>query len=329
MSYSHLTQRERYVITHLRFAGLSYREIGRRLMRSHTTILREVKRNQSIQGTYHYDFSHLNAIARRRIARHSKRQENKSLIRYVTHRLTKNWSPEQISNRLKLDHSNNSSMRISTETLYLWIYRGVIQLPQAFRHLRTQRRKRKVARQSSSKRGVIANRKAIATRPAIVDKKLRYGDWEGDTIIGQQGSGAIATHVERKSLYLIAGKLPGKHAEPLTQVTVNKFRKIPKGLRKTLTFDNGKEFSDFKNIEKKLKLDVYFADPYSSWQRGCNENINGLLRQYFPKGSDFTNYSDKDIEIAVREINNRPRKSLNYRTPAEVMRAVRHRCTLN
>ncbi len=328
MSYSHITQRERYVIFHLYISGYSFREIGRRLLRSHSTISREIKRNQNKLSKYHYNFSHCYCIARKKLARHQRRLNNKKLVRYVITRLKKNWSPQQISNRLKLKYADNLNMRVSTETIYQWVYQQKIALPQSFQCLRAQRAKRKKRRKSKNDSGVIAARKMINTRPLAVAGKRRYGDWEGDTIIGQQGTGAIVTHVERKSLYLIAGKLPSKHAKPLSKVTAQKFRKIPKYLRKTLTVDNGSEFADFKTIEKKSKIDVYFAEPYSPWQRGCNENINGLLRQYFPKGSDFTNYSDKDVEIAVREINNRPRKTLNYRTPAEVMRDVRKRCAL-
>ena len=166
----------------------------------------------------------------------------------------------------------------------------------------------------------IAHR--IGDRSACVDLKSRYGDWEGDTVIGKQGTGAIVSHVERKSRYLITGKLLDKQAEPLATISIKLFKNIKASLRKTLTVDNGKEFAAFKTIEAKTKLTIYFADPYSSWQRGCNENTNGLLRQYFPKGIDFTTITAKALAQATRRINNRPRKCLNYRTPSEVFWAA-------
>jgi IS30 family transposase len=158
----------------------------------------------------------------------------------------------------------------------------------------------------------------IDQRPSIVDMRERFGDWEGDTLEGKQGSGGLATHVERKCRYLIAGKLPDKKAATMTQQSITSFRKTPRILRQTLTVDNGKEFSNFKELEKRTGLKVYFADPYAAWQRGTNENTNGLLRQYFPKGTDFRTISDKDVAIVVKKLNNRPRKCLNYQTPHEV-----------
>ncbi len=156
-----------------------------------------------------------------------------------------------------------------------------------------------------------------AERPEAVDNRKRFGDWEGDTVEGAKGSGGIASHVERKSRYLIATKLPDKTAETMTIASAKAFRRVPRIMRKTLTVDNGKEFSYFKQLEKKTGFSIYFADPYSAWQRGSNENTNGLIRQYFPKGTNFKDITNKDLALVVKKINHRPRKCLNYQTPHE------------
>ena len=148
--------------------------------------------------------------------------------------------------------------------------------------------------------------------------RQRFGDWEGDTVEGAKGSGDITTHVERKSRYLIAGKLINKTAEVTANAVTSAFRRLPKTLRHTLTLDNGKEFAGFRDIEKGTGLTVYFADPYSAWQRGTNENTNGLLRRYFPKGMDFRTVNEKTLAETVKKLNHRPRKCLGYRTPHEV-----------
>ena len=157
----------------------------------------------------------------------------------------------------------------------------------------------------------------IAERPGIVNTRARVGDWEGDTVEGDKGGEHIATHVERKSRYLMASKLSDKSAPTIAAKTIACFQKIPRIARKTLTVDNGKEFAKFHDIEVKISLDIYFSDPYFPWQRGTNENTNGLLRRYFPKGSNLK-LSDEQLALIVKKINNRPRKCLNYLTPHEV-----------
>ena len=322
MSYTHLTEKERYVISHLIAYGLSVREVARRLCRSHSTISRELKRNRAGGGVYWYHGIDKWIKPRRTVARHKRRQHNVRLMRYVISRLKRKWSPEQIANRLKVDYPDNRAMRFSHEGIYQWIYNQSKVDKPYYEYLRRGRKKRRRQVGYGAGRGLIPDRRSIHKRPTCVDLVKRFGDWEGDTILGKQGTGAIVTMVERKSLYLLAGKLESKSAEPLSTLSNRKFEKLPSKLKRTLTVDNGKEFADFKSIEKQSRLTVYFADPYASWQRGCNENINGLLRQYFPKKSSFRPITDKAVENAVRCLNNRPRKSLNYRTPSEVMRDV-------
>jgi IS30 family transposase len=233
-------------------------------------------------------------------------------------RIKLDWSPEAISGRLKVEYTSDTQMRISHETIYRWIYLDSRNKGDLHRHLRRRHKYRRRQKRYGSGRRFIPGRISIDQRPSIVDTRERFGDWEGDTLEGGKGSGGLATHVERKCRYLLAAKLTDKKAATMTQQSITSFRKTPRILRQTLTVDNGKEFSNFKELEKRTGLKVYFADPYAAWQRGTNENTNGLLRQYFPKGTDFRNIPEKDIAIVVKKLNNRPRKCLNYQTPHEV-----------
>lgn len=321
MSYGHITSEERYVIYHLTLCRLSNREIGRRLGRHHTTIAREVERNGPQHGgVYWHEWAHAQARKRRHQARHHRKMNNRKLYRYVRSRITRGWSPETISGRLRLDHEADPDMRISAEGIYQWVFRDARDGGALYKSLRWKRKHRRKQRRYGAGRGLIPDRVPITERPAIVDTRSRFGDWEGDTVEGAKRSGHIVTHVERKSRFLIAAKLNDKRAQPLAEASVNAFRRIPTRLKKTLTFDNGKEFSAFHILEQKAGFEVYFANPYSAWERGTNENTNGLLREYFPKGSDFSLVTKEALAEAVKRLNNRPRKCLGYRTPAEVLK---------
>jgi IS30 family transposase len=188
-----------------------------------------------------------------------------------------------------------------------------------YKFLRQGHRKRRKKRGSLNNQGQIPDRRPISERPKAVDKRAELGHWEGDTVVGKSHGSFVASHVERKSRYLLVGLMDDKSAESMNVTTRQLFRKIPMTQRKTMTFDNGKEFAGFKALEKFVGFRCYFADPYSSWQRGTNENANGLLRQFFPKGTDFNEISKKEIDTAVALLNNRPRKCLDYRTPHEVL----------
>ncbi len=239
-------------------------------------------------------------------------------------KLNLDWSPEAIAGRLRVDYPDDKTMRISPETIYRWIYRDSRNKGNLHHHLRRCHKYRRRQKRYGSGRRFIPGRISIDLRPPIVATRERFGDWEGDTMEGSKGSGGLATHVERKCRYLLAAKLTDKKAVTMTQESIRHFKKIPSVLRQTLTLDNGKEFSQFKELEKRTGLKVYFADPYAAWQRGTNENTNGLLRQYFPKGTDFRNISEKEIAIVVKKLNNRTRKCLNYQTPYEVYRQALH-----
>lgn len=323
MPYSHLALEERYVIYHLILYGLSYREIGRRLNRHHTSISREINRNRPTYGddaVYWHESAQEYAGQRKQRPRHIAKRTNDRLVNYVRRKIVQDWSPEQISGRLQIDFADNKSMQVSHEALYQWIYLDAINGGTLYTHLRCHHKKRRKQKRYGSGRGLIPGRVSISERPAAVDLRERFGDWEGDSVEGSKGSGAIASHVERKSRYLIAAKLSDKKANTMALKSIKAFWRVPKAMRKTLTLDNGKEFSSFKQIEDRTGLVVYFADPYAAWQRGLNENTNKLLRQYFPKGMDFRKLTDHELALKVKMLNNRPRKCLNYQTPQEVYR---------
>lgn len=322
MPYHHFTREEQYVIAHLTIAEFSQREIGRRLGRHHTSIGREIRRNRPTyadDAVYWYDAAEHYAKERRHKARH-RRRHHQRLVAYVTSKLRLEWPPEAIAGRLKVDYPDDEQMRIRHETIYRWIYVDSRNKGALHRHLRRRHKYRRRQKRYGSGRRFIPGRVSIDLRPPVVDARERFGDWEGDTVEGGKGMGGLATHVERKSRYLIPAKLTDKKAVTMTEESIRFFRKTPRRFRLTLTVDNGKEFSQFKEIETKTGLVVYFADPYAAWQRGTNENTNGLLRYYFPKGTDFRGISEKEVALVVKKLNNRPRKRLNYQTPHEVYR---------
>jgi IS30 family transposase len=185
--------------------------------------------------------------------------------------------------------------------------------------LPSQHKRRRKQRRYGSLRGLIPGRISIRQRPAVVEQRRRFGDWEGDTVYGRSTSHCLLTSVERKSRYLIASKISDRRAATVAQCHIDQFSALPTSWRQTLTLDNGKEFCGFTELERQTCISVFFADPYCAWQRGCNENSNGLLRRYFPKGTDFSQVSDEHLASVVDILNNRPRKCLDYRTPHEVV----------
>lgn len=318
MSYQHITLKERYVIYHLCLMRLSFREIGRRLGRHHMTISREVKRNGPVRGVYWDQSAQDRAMARRKQPRHWRRASTPALVGYVHSCLYQDWSPATISACLALEFPRNRQMRISAEGIYRWIYQDAADGGSLFQHLPRRHKRRRRQWRGDSARGLIPGRVSIHERPPGIESRRRFGHWEGASVEGLKGSGGIATHVERKSRFLLAGKLTDKRAETFNQTTQRLFAQMPVKWRKSLTVDNGKEFAQFKQLEKATGMRVYFADPYSPWQRGTNENTNGLLRHYFPKGINWKTVSDQMLATAVDKLNNRPRKCLGYRTPLEV-----------
>jgi len=327
MSYTQLTMEERYVIYHLNLAGFKPADIARQLGRHPGTVGRELKRNACSLGPgYLCDTAQRLARERRDQALRRYKLDDSPLGRYVRDGLTQRWSPEQIVGRLERDHPRDPSMRVTHETIYRWVYRQHTlgeRWDQQLRRRRARRRRRIPGeRGTCGGRGQIPGRVGIEQRPVIVDQRRRFGDWESDTVEGAKGRGLLATHVERKSRYLRMGKLDDKRAATFNHASITALAPLPSSLRRTMTADNGKEFADFAQLERRLNLHVYFANPHAPWERGVNENTNGLIRDFFPKGTDFRGVSHRQVAHVERLLNNRPRKCLHYRTPAEVLNAL-------
>jgi IS30 family transposase len=321
MSYRQLTLYERFAIYQLHAAQFGVREIARRVNRDHSTISRELKRNRSpiCEGRYDITFAHERTMERRQRARHHRRAGDASLRRYVFERLVAHWSPDAIAGRLKLDFPRNASMRMSHEGIYRWIYVDAKAGGSLYQCLRWQHKRRRKQRRYGSVRGLIPGRVSIRERPKVVHRRSRFGDWEGDTVYGRNTRDCLLTQVERKSRYLIANKISDRRASTVALRHIEHFSAMPISWRRTLTLDNGSEFAAFNQVEQHTGVRVFFADPYCAWQRGSNENTNGLLRRYFPKGTNFSDVSHEQLAAVVETLNNRPRKCLSYRTPVEVV----------
>ena len=319
MSYHHLTMAERNVIHNLQMFGQSQAKIARCLGRSPTTIGRELKRNPNSSGQYLPDIAQIKANARRRACICRPRTGDAALMDHVERKIRARWSPEQIAGRLRAKPPKHlAGVPISHATIYRWIW-ACPERSKRFRpYLRIAKKKRRKPYGKPSLRGQIPNRVSIDERPEVVADRDRLGDWEGDTVVGKGRSGYVATCVDRASRYLVARKQHGCSAKETTASLHSSMRRLPRDRRLTLTLDNGREFSGHEKIARLLSLSVYFAAPYSSWQRGTNENTNGLLRQYLPKTESFLQLTGWQLERYVTQLNNRPRKCLNYRTPAEV-----------
>jgi transposase, IS30 family len=316
MSHTQLTSKDRFVLERLFRSKVKQKEIARILKKGEGTISKELKRNKDKNGQYHAKTA-IKKLEKRRTKANQKckKMSSKSWLKqYVVRKLKKYWSPEQIAGRLEEKHK---SKVICHETIYQFVYN---ERPDLKKYLRCKKRKYRkrhgtIAREKFRERN---KKKWIDSRPAIVEKRERIGDWEGDTIRGGDRKSAVLTHVERKSGYLLADRLLRAFAEKTRLKTVETFSKIPKKKKHTITYDNGSEFAEHQTTEMLIMMAIYFANAYHSWERGTNENTNGLLRQFFPKGTDFTKITDFDLQTAVKLINNRPRKRLHYRTPKEV-----------
>lgn len=321
MPEGQLTIDERQIITQMRRAGQRPAAIARRLGRHRGTVGRELARNADELSGYHYHDAQHRAEARRGAANRRDKLAAGPLAQAVRRGLRQRWSPEQIAGRLRRDHPRDESMRVSHETIYRWVYRQHREGQCWHEQLRRRRAKRRsrVAGRREDGRGRIPGRVGIEKRPKAVDQRARFGDWESDTVEGAKGSGLLVTHVERKSRYVRLGKLADKRAATLSRVSRRVLGDLPAKLRRTMTTDNGKEFADFKTMQQTLQLKVYFANRHAPWERGANENTNGLLREFFPKGSDFGKISRARLASAQRMLNNRPRKCLDYRSPVEVL----------
>ncbi|MDQ6966199.1 MAG: IS30 family transposase [Mariprofundaceae bacterium] len=309
MNYTQLTQEQRYQIAVLKKAGHMQTDIAELIGVHKSTISREISRNKGQRG-YRPKQAHCLALERRQAkVRSSITAEDWLRIEAL---LRQEWSPDEIGERLRLE----GQRFVSHEWIYQHVYADKKQGGDLYTSLRCQKQRRK-RYGSNNRRGKIPNRVGIEQRPDIVDRKARIGDWEGDTIIGKGHKGAIVSLVERKSIYTLLEKLERKKADLVADAEIRLLSPF-KDRVYTITKDNGLEFAEHQRVADKLKADVFFAHPYASWERGLNENTNGLVRQYIPKNRRFNTVTDDEIDFIMHRLNHRPRKSLGYRTPHEV-----------
>lgn len=314
MSYTQLSADERLELYQLKQKQLSHRAIARQLGRSPSTISRELKRNQNQAGIYLPDSAQVKMQQRRQAAKTAFGSIPSKIITQLKARLRQYHSPQQIAGRL---HREGHST-LSHETIYQMIYRDYEGMGVYARYLRQSHIRRHKRGSKQGKRGVIANRVGIEQRPSIAKQKTQIGHWEGDTVIGGNHLGAIATHVDKASKFLVARVMKTRTAAEMNRVSIAAFSQMSAEQRRTFTFDNGKEFSGHEQMAKALNVKCYFANPYHSWERGLNEHTNGLIRQFFPKGTNFKIVKQQQVDHVVDLINHRPRRSLDYRTPHEV-----------
>jgi len=300
-------------------AGHSLRSIAALLGRAPSTVSREVKRNG---GRRDYRASEADQAAWDRAHRpkRCKLVENRALARIVAKKLKQLWSPEQIAGWLKRTYADDENFQVSYETIYRSLFiqaRGALK-KELLQHLRRKRATRRSRHhtQKTDNHGRITNSVSISERPAAVEDRAVPGHWEGDLISGT-GNTYIATLVERHTRYVMLAKVDSKHTETVINALIKQAHKLPSELYKSLTWDRGKELADHQRFTLATDIDVYFCDPQSPWQRGSNENTNGLLRQYFPKGTDLSVHSQAKLNAVARQLNERPRKTLDFETPAE------------
>jgi Transposase and inactivated derivatives, IS30 family len=305
MSYTHLTQTERYQISVLKRAGHTQKEIAGLLGRSTSTISRELARNLGRRGYRPIQAQKMSDV--RAQGSRNARKIAPEVWAAVIERLKAQHSPEQIAAFLPVSH----------EAIYQYIYADKWQGGHLHRELRCQKKRRKRYGSGQNRRGQIPDRRDISTRPASVERRNRIGHWEGDTIIGARQKQAIVTMVERKSGLTLLFKVTHKTSDAVAQGIMRMMAPIKKKV-KTLTFDNGLEFARHAMIDQAIGCTSYFAEPYSSWQRGTNENTNGLIRQYLPKSRAFNNVTQRELDMIMERLNNRPRKRLGWKTPHEV-----------
>jgi IS30 family transposase len=325
MHYKQITIEERDEIQKMLWEKASIRTIAKKLCRSPSSITRELKRNQSKE-------MHLyrSRIAQERTDEYKthrgreKRLKNEEIRKYVIEKLKEGWSPEQISGRIQID---NPGTTISHEAIYQFVYAQVFRngwgnVKPEHEDLRIYlRRRRKRRIHKGTRRCQRVHRpkgRSITERPEIVNDRKRIGDWEGDSVESKDHKPGINTLVERKIGYLIITKLKAKTSKATVEAVTSKFSKVDEKLKKTITVDNGPENQDWESIENETGMLCYFANPYHSWERGTNENTNGLIREYFPKKTDFTIIPDEEIQFVQDLLNNRPRKRLGYIKPSEL-----------
>ena len=314
-----LTLSEREEISRGAVAGHSIRSIAELLGRAASTVSREIKRNGG-RRDYRANKAEQAAWNRAHRPKICKLVENRALAHIVAKKLTQRWSPEQIAGWLKKTYPEDENYQVSHEIIYRSLYvqaRGALK-KELIKHLRTRRsiRQSRHGNSSGEGQGQIKDMVRISERPAAVEDRAVPGHWEGDLIVGSNDS-YMATLVERHTRYVMLAKVDGKDTKTVISALIKQSKKLPRELYRSLTWDRGKELSDHKRFSLATDIDVYFCDPQSPWQRGSNENTNGLLRQYFPKGTDLSVHSQRHLNNVACELNDRPRKTLDFCSPAE------------
>lgn len=317
MGYTRISFEERRLIYQWRKDGLNLSEIARRLKRNKSSISRELSRNTGKKG---YRYKQAQRKAESRANREGYRTFTDKMRREIREKIPLGYTPDMIQGRAHLE----GRPMVSHERIYQFIYEDARQGGELWKHLpRAKRqRKRRCPRDDTRGRGRIPNKRSIDSRPDIVETRSRTGDWEGDLVAGAAGSGYLVTLVERRTLFALTGKVESKHADRVKQQIGELFKHVPSHIRRTLTLDNGKEFALHQEMEQQNGIDIYFAHPYHSWERGTNENTNGLIRRIYPKKSSFSEIGQKELTDIDRYINDRPRKCLGWLTPREALYGV-------
>jgi IS30 family transposase len=309
-----LTESDRAVLAQLLELQVSKKEIARRLHKHRSTVYREVSRNTGPVG-YVPEEAQQRTDVRRWVNRRRKMRDPKTL-QYVCQRLKRFWSPDQIAGRSRRDFRRQSRRQISRQTIYDWIRNQPTEERRTWRECLRFGVRRRRRREDA---GRLPNAVRIDGRPAIVASRRRYGDWEGDTIVGRGRVGGLFSFVERKSGFTLLARVADRRAATVRAAAEQRLVALPPSLLRTATFDNGKEFAEHERLSATTGLTIYFAQPYAAWQRGTNENTNGLVRQYVPKGTDLKATSHHAVAAIETSLNDRPRKRLGYRTPREVL----------
>lgn len=325
MQYRHFSIEERECIQRSLWEKKSVRSIAAELGRSPASVSREIRKNKPTRYNHYTPrLAHERALKKRRSRGREERLKNTEVREYVISRLKKRWSPEQIAGRIQLDLRETISYEAIYQFIYVQVYRnGWGELKPGHEDLRPylrRRRKRRLKKGSRRCQRIFKPKGAsITERPLVVAQRSRIGDWEGDTVESKDHKPGINTLVERSCGIVLITKLYGKTSEATTQAVATRMDDLPEKAQHTLTVDNGPENSDWQGIEAATGLKCYYANPYHSWERGTNENTNGLIRDYFPKKTDFTMISEEDLSFVEAELNARPRKRLGWLTPLEVM----------
>ena len=325
MAYKHLTIEEREIIQRGLWDKKSIRQIAKEIGRPHSSVSREVQKNIAPERhSYTPRVAHLRALQNRKNRGRKDRLKNDSVRLYVVNHLKERWSPEQIAGRMKMDTGET----ISHEAIYQYIYaqmhrNGYGLLRQNCEDLRVclrRRRKRRIHHGSRRCQRIFKPKGiSIDERPPVVNLRSRIGDWEGDSVESVDHKPGINTLVERKVGYVFITRLKDKSSAATSSAVVSRMNMLPRKAVQTLTVDNGFENSDWKSVQERTNLKVFYAHPYSSWERGTNENTNGLIRDYFPKKTDFSKVTDEEIEKVEYDLNMRPRKRLGFKTPLEAL----------